>query len=274
MNSYFMPHMLGNRLFEKESIVSTTNKTTTSKLIPTVWGVPETFNRRLGDRAGKQRAMVHEGHLLLVLHDPPASGDKTRQARLFYRRPDGVWSTTADGNGTVGLQKHLERFEQLIETLDLREDRAVTADEYFKLTEEILPLKRASVNLLATLDDARKQVPEARELILLRDHAYDISRSAELLSEAIKIGGELAQTRRAEEQAMHAQSMAVSAHRLNLLVAFFFPLASMATVFGMNLSFGWEEQFAPIPFLAVCGLGMVLGLLLVVSIFRRPEIKR
>ena len=64
---------------------------------------------------------------------------------------------------------------------------------------------------------------------------------------------------------MHAQSMAVSAHRLNLLVAFLFPLASMATVFGMNLSFGWGRTVCTDPILGGMwlrnGVGVALGFL-------------
>ncbi len=213
--------------------------------------------------------MIHEGHLLLLLHEPPQHNHRTRQPRLFYRRPDGTWHSTADGSGLAALQKHLEQFDQLIEALDKREDEAHTADAYFELIEEILPLKRTAANLHATLDDARKQLPDVRELINYRDHAYDISRSADLLHEAITTGGDLAQTRRAEEHARHSESMSRSAHRLNLLVAFFFPLATMATVFGMNFDTDLDH-LGSAPFYTICGLGLILGLALVFLFINRP----
>jgi len=138
--------------------------------------------------------------------------------------------------------------------------------------EEMLPLKRTAANLHATLDEARKSLPMVRELINFRDQAYDVARSADLLYEAIEAGADLAHTRQAEAQAEHSRSQAESAHRLNLLVAFFFPLATLAAVFGMNLTHGLQAADDPsrLPFLAVCGTGMILGGLLVFGIFRRP----
>jgi Mg2+ and Co2+ transporter CorA len=242
-----------------------------SKLLPSVWEIPPYFHNRLGDRAGRQRAMVDNGHLLLVLHQPPQLNSKHREPQLFYRKPDGTWHSNADGSGLAALGKHLERFDRLLETLEIQEDQAKTANEYRSLIEEMLPLKRMAANLHATLDEARKGLPQVRELINFRDHAYEISRAADLLFEAIKAGAELAQTRMAEAQARHAHGMAQSAHRLNLLVAFFFPLATMAAVFGMNLQFGLEEIKGPQPFLIVCLCGVVLGILLLGSIIKRPR---
>ncbi|HMP78691.1 MAG TPA: CorA family divalent cation transporter [Pirellulaceae bacterium] len=230
-----------------------------SKLIPSVWEIPDYFHRRLGDRPGRQRAMFENGHLLLVLHEPPALGTKSRQARLFYRKPDGTWLTNVHGGGLAGLQKHLDDFEQAIEQIDAREDHARSADDYFSLVEQTLPLRRSASNLHATLDEARKQVPDARELINFRDQAYDIARSAELLSEAIDAGARMAQIRRAEEQSEHSRRMAQSAHRLNLLAAFFFPLATLATVFGMQLHSGLNHIPSPGPFVAVCAVGVAFG---------------
>ena len=244
---------------------------TRTKLLPTVWDIPTYFHNRLGDRAGRQRAMVDDGHLLLVLHQPPQRSSKTREAQLFYRKPDGTWHSNADGSCLAALTKHLERFDRLLETLEVQEDQAQTATEYQLLIEEMLPLKRTAANLHATLDEARKGLPQVRELINFRDHAYEISRSADLLFEAIKAGAELAQTRNAEAQARLAQALNLSAHRLNLLVAFFFPLATMAAVFGMNLKFGLEETPGPRPFLMVCGIGIVSGIVLLGLLLKRPK---
>ena len=46
--------------------------------------------------------------------------------------------------------------------------------------------------------------------------------------------------RRGEEQARSSHRMAVSAHRLNLLAAFFFPIATLTALFGVNLRHGLE----------------------------------
>ncbi len=242
-----------------------------SKLLPSMWDIPEYFHGRVGDRAGRQRAMVHEGHMLLVLHHPPQRGVRARQTYFFYRKPDGSWFSTAEGGGLAALTKHLERFEAQVDALDAAEDKAKTADEYFGLIEEMLPLKRTAANLHATLDEARKSLPSVRELINFRDHAYEISRTADLLYDAIKVGAELAHIRHAETQAAQARHLSVSAHRLNLLVAFFFPLATLAAVFGMNLKMGWEEVDPPGLFLAVCGVGLLSGAALFTVLLGRPR---
>jgi len=40
--------------------------------VPTNWGLPEEIKRRFGLKgAGHQRAMIAEGHLLLILHELP-----------------------------------------------------------------------------------------------------------------------------------------------------------------------------------------------------------
>lgn len=244
-----------------------------SKLLPSMWGIPDYFHGRIGDRAGRQRAMIHEGHLLLVLHQPPQRGVKARQTHFFYRKPDGTWYTTAEGGGLAALAKHLERFEAQVEALDIAEDKAQTADEYFALIEEMLPLKRTAANLHATLDEARKGLPNVRELINFRDHAYEVSRTAELLYDAIKVGAELAHIRHAETQAAQARHLSVSAHRLNLLVAFFFPLATLTAVFGMNLKTGWEESPPPGLFFAVCGAGILAGVVLFMLLLWQPRSK-
>jgi len=69
--------------------------------------------------------------------------------------------------------------------------------------------------------------------------------------------------RKAEEQADAAHQMALSAHRLNLLAAFFFPIAALTAIFGTNLSHPLE-QYVPPPyaFFLVIGAGLGLGLLL------------
>jgi hypothetical protein len=57
--------------------------------------------------------------------------------------------------------------------------------------------------------------------------------------------------------------MALSGHRLNMLVAFFFPIAALTSVFGTNLSHPLE-QYLPPPsaFFSVIAAGLILGGLL------------
>ena len=109
------------------------------------------------------------------------------------------------------------------------------------------------------MQDLRKRFPEVRELINMRDQAYDLERTAELLAAATKNSLEYKIARSAEEQAAASDRMAVSAHRLNMLVAFFFPLATITTVFGMEIRSGLEKLPQPQTFFAVIAIGLLMG---------------
>ncbi|MEE8452843.1 MAG: hypothetical protein V3R99_13040, partial [Thermoguttaceae bacterium] len=103
-----------------------------------------------------------------------------------------------------------------------------------------------------------------------RDRAYDIARTAELLYSEAKNSLEFEIARRTEQQAASARQMSVSAHRLNLLAAFFFPIATITAIFGVNLQHGFETQSAPLPFVVVLGAGLLLGVVLK-SFVTRPS---
>ncbi|MCA9186862.1 MAG: CorA family divalent cation transporter [Pirellulaceae bacterium] len=242
-----------------------------AKLIPPLWDVPREFHERLGDRPGRQRVMLSDGHLFFVLHAPPQPDETTRTARLFWRKPDGSWQSTQTGNGLAAFEAHIEDFGKQVDSCDVMEHAAATAKEYYKVLERISPLKRASANLHHVLEEARRLLPEDRNIINLRDQAYDVSRTAELLYDATRNGMELAQTRRAEEQAAASMAMASSAHRLNLLAAFFFPLATLTAVFGMELNSGWETKYTPWPFLFVVFAGLMAGAILGAFVAQRPK---
>ena len=78
--------------------------------------------------------------------------------------------------------------------------------------------------------------PDDRDLISFRDRAYEIERTAELLQTETKNAFDLLMARRADEQAESSRRMAVSTHRLNLLAAFFFPVAALSGILGVNLA--------------------------------------
>jgi Mg2+ and Co2+ transporter CorA len=208
--------------------------------------------------------MLADGHLLLVMHAPPAPGQDERQGRFFWRKPDGNWVSDQLGVGPASVMKHLDEYDRLIDALELQEQQAKSARDYFDVMEQLAPIHRAAGNLLAVLQDARKQLPDAREVIDMRDRAYDIQRSAELLSSGCKNSLDFQIARQAEEQTRSSRHMAVAAHRLNLLVAFFFPLATLAGLFGMEIHSGIEKLPEPFTFVAVVLLGLVIGAALTV----------
>jgi hypothetical protein len=242
-----------------------------AELIPPLWKVPQVFRDRMGEQVGRQRSMVADGHLLLVLHAPPKPNENQRHGRFFWRDADGQWTSKDRGTGLNALSKHLEDYEELIAALDRLEEKATTSGEYFAILEQLAPVQRAATNLHHVLQEAREQCPDIRELINLRDRAYGIERTAELLLAEVKNALDVAVAKRAEEQAASSHHMSVSAHRLNLLAAFFFPIATLMAIFGANLRHGWEDTWPPIPMLIVIGLGLTFGGILTAFVTRKPS---
>ncbi|XZE56426.1 hypothetical protein SH139x_002539 [Planctomycetaceae bacterium SH139] len=239
-------------------------------VLPRVWEVPEEFRARLGDRPGRQRAMFADGHLLLVLHKAPEPNEVQRQGRYFWRHPDGTWKSSEFGGGAAAISKHLAEYSDVLQDYDQQEDRAATAADYFQVLEGVAPLHRAASHMHSVLQEARKQISADRGLINLRDQAYEIERTADLLYTNTKNGLDFAIARRAEEEARMSRKMAVSAHRLNVLVAFFFPVATLCAIFGVNLEHGLERYAPPLPLLAIVALGLLCGAVLA-TIITRPS---
>lgn len=240
-----------------------------ASMLPDSWAVPSVFRQRLGAQVGRQRHMAADGHLLLVLHAPPKPDAPRRVGRFFWRSPDGKWTSSEFGTGPGALLRHLEEYENLIARLDRQEEEAKSAEDYFRVLEELAPVYRAARNLHHVLQEARKACPEQRELIDLRDRAYDLERTAELLYTGTKNALDFAVARRAEQQAAASHRMAVAAHRLNVLAAFFFPIATLTAIFGVNLKHGWEEAWPPYPLLILIAAGLLSGALLAALIVRR-----
>ncbi|HUE74269.1 MAG TPA: hypothetical protein VMP01_25535 [Pirellulaceae bacterium] len=235
----------------------------TKTLIPATWDVPAEFKSRLGEKVGRQRAMQAEGQLLLVLHAPPKAEDPHRRGRLFWRKADGSWLSNELGGGPAALAKHLAEFEDVIERYDRQEDDAVRVEELFAILEAMSPVHRAARNLHATLQDARQMIAGDRDLINFRDRAYEIERSAELLVGEVKNALEFAVAKRSEEQAAASHQMAIQSHRLNMLAAFFFPIATLMAIFGSELHHGLEQYVKdPFLFYIVLGAGLLLGVVL------------
>ena len=95
-------------------------------ILPAKWEVPEVFRQRLGDKAGRQRPMVAEGHLLLVLHAPPQPEQNERVGRFFWRSPEGNWVSKDLGTGVNAISKHLDEYQTILSRLDQIEEQAST----------------------------------------------------------------------------------------------------------------------------------------------------
>ena len=247
------------------------NPPVAKSVIPAAWKVPDVFRSRLGEHAGRQRAMVADGHLLIVLHEPPQPGVPLRFGRLFWREPDGGWKSNSLGNGLQAVKKHLAEYADAVARLGERLDNAATADDYFGILQDVSPLFRTTRNMHAALQQARELAPEDRDLVLLRDHAVEIERGAELIHGDAKNGLDFTVARQSEEQARRSYEMAVAAHRLNLLAAIFFPIATLSAIFGMNLEHGLAIRETPAAFWAVLIIGFIGGVVLMGVITRKPE---
>ena len=241
-----------------------------SQLIPADWQVPGDFRNRLGDEIGKQRSMICDDQLLVVLHEPPHPDEMDRKGRVFWRDSAGRWVAHGTSHQTRGLDEHLLQYQQRLDVLDSREATASTALEYFELMSELTAIQRAARHQYAALQEAREKI-DTRDLINFRDMAYNIERQADLLLSDSKNAMELTTARQAEEQAEISYYMSVSAHRLNVLVAFFFPIATLTAVFGVNMDTGLEHYAPPLPFLVTISAGLLAGLMLKLSVTRKPS---
>jgi hypothetical protein len=236
-----------------------------ASLLPADWSIPVKLRDRLGSTAGRQRLLLEDGHLLLVLHAAPAADEIDRRGRFFWRNPDGSWRAAPETDRVTTLLEHLVEYEREIEQLERSEDDATQARDYFELLDRLAPLARATRNLYGVLQQSRETVADDRELIVVRDQASDLTRRAELLNEDARNGLEFAIAWQAEQQAEISHQMSVAAHRLNLLVAFFFPIATLMAIFGTTLKTGlesWDQAKGPLPLFALIAIGMLCGVVL------------
>ncbi|MGF1494548.1 MAG: CorA family divalent cation transporter [Microcoleaceae cyanobacterium] len=227
--------------------------------LPSTWAIPDTIRDRFGQRSpGEQRAMLAEGHLVLILHKVPQSGDRQRVGAFFWRRPDGRWEAGKGGVGIQLLNKHIKEYSIAEEKLNHSYQAAKISEDYFEILETITPLQRATKNLYATLQAAREAVPDDRDIIDLRDWAGEIERSLDLLYQNTKNALEFEIAKKSEEQTRLSLASVRATHRLNLLAAIFFPLTAISCAFGMNLTNGLEGRSANL-FWFVLLLGIVSG---------------
>ncbi len=229
--------------------------------LPSTWELPEQIVQRFGQKgAGRQRAMVADGHLLLVLHSVPDPKTEQRGAVFFWRQPEGKWQYSGRGDGLHVLRKHIDAFHAEEQRFSEEYKKAQNAEDYFNILDEMAPLHHASRNLHAALQSAREGIPEDRDLIDLRDSAYELERALDLLHSDTKNALDFSTAKKAEEQAQLGMQAVKAGHRLNILAAIFFPLTAIASVFGMNLPHGFEH--APLAaFWGVFLFGLFLGFL-------------
>lgn len=227
--------------------------------LPYSWDLPTQIKNRFGQKSsGRQRAMVQDGHLLLVLHKAPQIGESKREGVFFWRPPNGTWQASEGIGGLDCLTKHFKEYNKAVEKCSEGYDRARDAEDYFQLLEIITPLQLATKNMHATLQAARESIPDDRDLIDFRDWAYEMERTLDILYLNAKNALDFNLAKKTDEQARLSLESVKAANRLNTLAAIFLPLTAISCVFGMNLQNGFEEASSGL-FWVVVLLGISLG---------------
>jgi Mg2+ and Co2+ transporter CorA len=231
-------------------------------LVPSNWMVPAVFLERLGEGYGRQRAMFHEDHLLLVLHEVPEPGVPERKGVLYWRDPQGEWKTSVAGAGMAALKDHVDAYQKRVDQLEKELPGATTASQLFPILRSATPIRRAAKHLLEVLQAARDAVPDDKRLITLRDRAGDLERASDLLHEEAQHAMEREIAEAGEQQAKLSKALALSSQRLNLLVALTLPATAIASILGMNLRHGLEDITHPLLFWGVAAFGVLFGFFL------------
>lgn len=240
-----------------------------ASILPKLWTIPDSIRNRLGREPGPQRAMLEEGHLLIILHQLPQPDEHQRKPALFWRSPEGEWKTNLQGTGLAALNDHLRTYDSKLTELEDAENLASTATEYHTVLEKLAPVLRSSRGLHRTMQQARELVKGERELINFRDQAAAIERNSELLLQDAQFGLNFTVARQAEAQAATARQMAATAHRLNLLAALFLPLTALASVFGMEIHSKLPDTQANFWLICVCGI--LLGFVVMSFLGKKTE---
>lgn len=212
-------------------------------IIPPTWTLPDAIRARLGQSTyGRQRAIIEEGHLVLVLHKPPGPDDRVREGVLFWRSPSGDWQCNRGGPGSGGLKRHVQSFAEMETKYSADFEKAGDIDGLFVLMDVLTPLARSSRNMHAALQAAREAFKAEPFVIEVRDIASDIERNFELLLDDVRTEIQHRTARDAQAQAKNAQAALQASHRLNILAALFFPLTAITSLFGMNFAHGFNQQ--------------------------------
>lgn len=224
------------------------------------WKLPAAIEARLGTESyGAQRAIQEDGHLLLILHQPPAAQGNQREAAVFLRLPDGNWLHQGATNGASALKQLLERYRKDFDRLDTQQTIATGADDLFRILDHAIPLARAADNMKQALQAAREAVKTDRLLIDARDQAAELARGLELVVADTRLMLDYRLARNAEEQVRAALAVNRAQHKLNILAALTLPLMALTAIFGMNLESGLGN--GPIAlFWGILLTGFILGL--------------
>lgn len=233
-----------------------------AKIVPDTWPVPPELKSRVGTRVGRQRLLTHQGHCLLVLHQLPKAGERTRQAAVFWRNPEGAWRCFPGRDDLGTLKNHVEAVATELERLDDRVEVAHKATDFLEIIRIARPLQRYTRNMHQSLSQLRDVIPDDGDLLALRDRAYELERLADNVCDDAENGMQHTIAQHTEEQAALSERIAKQSHGLNLLAAVALPVTAVGSVLGMNLENGLEGLPEPISFWTIVAVTFAFGFLL------------
>jgi len=234
--------------------------------LPKIWDLPLALRIQLSSRGGRQRALTDDQHLVLVLHSyrsskPSASKRLQPTPVYFWRTPEHEWHFSERGGGFQALESIVQDYEDRVIQLEEANTLATKPEQWFGILDTLTPLLRSARGVSETLLKAYEETNCGQQRELLQkvcDQASETVRIAELLMEDVRRAIQFALVRQQERQSGYIRQQSSAAHRLNVLAAVFLPVATVSSVFGMNLHHGFEN-WSPITFWAVLISAMVLG---------------
>jgi len=108
--------------------------------------------------------------LILILHKLPIAGSSQRELGMFWRSSDGTWKSNELGGGIQALQQHVNEYGNRALELEDMENKAVAADDFFYVRNEINPAR-----------SPRSQEHVRRDISDLRSTAHGYERRAAAL---------------------------------------------------------------------------------------------
>jgi len=235
---------------------------------PKIWDLPFEIRRQLSGHAGRQRTIIADDNLLIVLRQVPAGKSEFGDTVSFWKDREHQWHFSERGGGLSALERLVQDYDDRVAALEESLAGAEDSEARFQTLDEVTPVLRAVRGLCDALGKAREwsdqhvdstrsapsqtpkratsdkneELPEPSKLHVLFDHASEISRSAEFLKSDIEGAIRFAHARQQEIQSHYVRQQSQAAHRLNILAATFLPVATISSVFGMNLASGLEKS--------------------------------
>ena len=207
-------------------------------IIPKAWDIPEVFRNRMGQDVGRQRLMNEAGHHLVVMHELPERGDKgIRKPALFWVNDMDEWKSMPSSGGRSALKQLVQDYHDKVMELEAtltKMNGEETAEKVHDVIDQAAPLYRAVRNVAAVMQELRTTLNSDREVLIIRDTALAAELSTDLLLADAKSTLDYVTAKNAMIQAKESKKAAREAQKLNRLAALFFPLVTLASLFGMN----------------------------------------